>query len=68
MAEHKFRIGQMVIYARRVLGREEPPAEFEVLRLLPSDGAENQYRIKSTVEAFEHVVRESQLSRPPSRG
>jgi negative regulator of sigma E activity len=34
---------------------------YEVVRLLPSDGADYQYRIKNAKEAFERVARESQL-------
>jgi hypothetical protein len=34
---------------------------YEVVRLLPSDGFDYQYRIKSAGEAFERVARESQL-------
>jgi len=34
---------------------------YQVVKLLPSDGADYQYRIKNANEAFERVVRESQL-------
>ena len=34
---------------------------YQVLRLLPFDGDDCQYRIKSTIEAFERVAKESQL-------
>jgi hypothetical protein len=34
---------------------------YEVVKLLPSDGADYQYRIKSSTEAFERVAKESQL-------
>lgn len=34
---------------------------YEVVRLLPNDGSDYQYRIKNPSEAFERVVRESQL-------
>jgi hypothetical protein len=33
------------------------------LKLLPSDGSDYQYRIKSPAEAFERVAKESQLDR-----
>jgi hypothetical protein len=44
-----------------VAGRED----FKVTRLLPADGSECEYRIKSTGEPFERVARESQLDRLP---
>jgi hypothetical protein len=36
------------------------------VRLLPSDGAQFQYRIKAVGESFERTAMESQLSRPSS--
>jgi hypothetical protein len=36
---------------------------YQIVKLLPSDGDEHQYRIKSTSEAFERVAKESQLDR-----
>jgi hypothetical protein len=36
---------------------------YQIVKLLPSDGEEHQYRIKSTDEAFERVAKESQLDR-----
>ena len=36
---------------------------YQVVKLLPSDGDDYQYRIKSASEAFERVAKESQLDR-----
>jgi hypothetical protein len=36
---------------------------YQIVKLLPSDGDEHQYRIKSAGEAFERVAKESQLDR-----
>jgi hypothetical protein len=36
---------------------------YRIVKLLPSDGDEYQYRIKSVSEAFERVAKESQLDR-----
>ena len=36
---------------------------YQIVKLLPADGDEHQYRIKSTSEAFERVAKESQLER-----
>jgi hypothetical protein len=35
---------------------------YKVVRLLPTDGEDCQYRIKSSTEAFERVAKESQLA------
>ena len=60
LKEHKFEIGQTV-YFRRAPSAIWPPSTYQVVKLLPSDGADYQYRIKSATEAFERVARESQL-------
>jgi len=36
---------------------------YQIVKLLPSDGEDYQYRIKSANEAFERVAKESQLDR-----
>jgi hypothetical protein len=58
---HKFRIGQCVYFTSRPLGHMIANSTYEVVKLLPSDGADYQYRIKNSKEAFERVARESQL-------
>ncbi len=37
---------------------------YEVIRQLPTEGDDCQYRIKSSIEAFERVAKESQLAFP----
>jgi hypothetical protein len=59
--EHKFQIGQSVYFTSRPIGHMVANSVYEVVRLLPSDGFDYQYRIKSAREAFERVARESQL-------
>jgi len=41
--------------------RAAADAEFKVVRPLPDDGGETQYRIKSVREPHERVVKESDL-------
>ena len=36
---------------------------YRIVKLLPNDGDDYQYRIKSATEAFERVAKESQLDR-----
>lgn len=36
--------------------------EYKVLKLLPSDRGEQQYRIKSIAELYERIAKESELS------
>lgn len=61
MREHKFSIGETVYFTSRLIGHMNANSSYEVVRLLPSDGADYQYRIKNQREAFERVVKESQL-------
>ena len=61
MKEHKYHIGQTVLFTSRPIGHMAPNSTYEIVRLLPSDGADFQYRIKNPKEAFERVARESQL-------
>src|SRR5215469_2198073 len=60
MAAHKYKVGQLVtLHSTRHCVWAEP---FEVVRLLPSAGADFQYRIMSTRDRHERVVFESELS------
>lgn len=61
MGAHKFTIGQTVSYTPGMFGRNNGSGTYRVVRLLPFDGSEFQYRIKSLGEAYERVARESQL-------
>jgi hypothetical protein len=58
---HKFRVGQTVFYTSSPISRPGASGSYEVVKLLPSDGEDYQYRIKNPGEAFERVAKESQL-------
>jgi hypothetical protein len=58
---HKFRVGQTVSYTSSPITRPGASGSYKVVRLLPSDGDDYQYRIKHAGEAFERVAKESQL-------
>jgi hypothetical protein len=55
MASHKFEAGQTVAVAPR---RYDPKigGSFEVVRILPAERGNNQYRIRSVVDGHERVV------------
>jgi hypothetical protein len=59
--EHKFEIGQGLNFTPRRTTYGLSRSACEVLRLLPKEGDEPQYRIKCSNENFERVVRESEL-------
>ena len=58
---HKYRVGQTVSYTSSPISRPGASGSYQVVRLLPSDGDDYQYRIKNPGEAFERVAKESQL-------
>ena len=61
---HKYRVGETVYYTSPTFGRAAATGSYTVVKLLPSDGDDYQYRIKSSGEAFERVAKESQLDKP----
>ncbi len=64
MANHKFKVGQMVDFNPSLrAGVQASAREYKILRLLPQEGGEHLYRIKTIAEAFERVARESELVR-----
>lgn len=63
LKSHKYSLGQTVRYIAGPISRVNDSDTFKIVKLLPLDGDEHQYRIKSTGEAFERVAKESQLDR-----
>jgi hypothetical protein len=61
LRSHKFRVGQTVLYTSSPISRPGASGTYKVVKLLPSDGDDYQYRIKNPGEAFERVAKESQL-------
>lgn len=60
---HKYHVGETVYYTSPTFGRAAATGSYTVVKLLPSEGDDYQYRIKSSGEAFERVAKESQLDR-----
>jgi len=60
---HKYHVGETVYYTSPTFGRAAASGSYTVVKLLPSEGDDFQYRIKSSGEAFERVAKESQLDR-----
>ena len=57
---NRFRSGQTVRLVRSTL-RTAADGEFKIVRSLPDEGGETQYRIKSAREPYDRVVKESDL-------
>ena len=63
VSTHKYRVGETVYFTSPSFGRAAASGSYTVVKLLPTDGDDCQYRIKSSGEAFERVAKESQLDR-----
>jgi hypothetical protein len=64
---HKFALGQPVRLIGNAVNRLGNRDGYIVTRLLPIEGPEFEYRIKSASEAHERVARESQLDASAER-
>ena len=60
---HKYQVGETVYFTSPSFGRAAATGSYTVVKLLPTEGDDHQYRIKSAGEAFERVAKESQLDR-----
>ena len=63
LRSHKYHVGETVYYTSPTFGRAAATGSYIVVKLLPSEGDDYQYRIKSSGEAFERVAKESQLDK-----
>ncbi len=63
LKSHRYTLGQTVRYIAGPFSRVNASGTFKIVKLLPPDGDEYQYRIKNQGEAFERVAKESQLDR-----
>ena len=63
LRSHKYDVGEVVYYTSPSFGRAAATGSYKVVKQLPSEGDDYQYRIKSSDEAFERVAKESQLDR-----
>lgn len=59
---HRFRIGQAVTLAPGFGYARGAGASYQIVALLPSNGAHYQYRIKNNEERFERVAAENELT------
>jgi len=63
MARHRFKVGQLVDFSPARPGVPTPGRQYVIVRLLPAEGGELLYRVKSKAETFERVAKESELAR-----
>jgi hypothetical protein len=61
MSGYRFKVGQTVSYIPHFGAGAK--STYKIIQLLPPEGGDFQYRIKSADEAHERVAKESQLDR-----
>jgi len=59
----RFRSGETVRLLRNLSLRAAAEGEFKIVRELPDEGGETQYRVKSEREPHDRVVKESDLEK-----
>ena len=62
MDRHKFATGQSVSFLARRDELNVPSGTYTIVRQLPAEGREWQYRVKNAHDGHERVMRESQLT------
>jgi hypothetical protein len=66
MPSHSFAVGQNVDLVPSRSDGNVPRGAYTVQRLLPNDGVDREYRVRSVQDGHERVVRESQLRPRPA--
>lgn len=61
MAAHRYAVGERVEYSPGRLDGNVPRGVYTIVRHLPSETSDLQYRVKHQSDSHERVVRESQL-------
>jgi len=61
MPHHSFSVGQNVEFVPGRFDGAAPRGTYTVLRQLPNDSSDREYRVRNTHDGHERVVRESQL-------
>ena len=62
VGSHRFKIGQSVNYTSGPFGAGSASGVYKITHLLPPEGGDFQYKIKSASESHERVAKESQLN------
>ena len=65
MPHHSFAVGQRLEFDPGKFDGTAARGTHTIVRLLPNDGSDREYRVKNARDGHERVVRESQLRRGP---
>ncbi len=62
---HRYGVGQKIEFLPGKLDGAAPGGTYTVVRCMPNDGKDREYRVKNARDGHERVVRESQIQRGP---
>jgi len=65
MAAHTFSVGARIELSPDRFDSAAPSGTYTVVRQLPNDAKDREYRVKSATDGHERVVRESQIRSGP---
>ena len=65
MPHHSFAVGQKLEFDPGKFDGTAARGTYTVVCLLPNDGSDREYRVRSARDGHERVVRESELRRGP---
>ena len=65
MPLHSFAVGQSIELVPDRFAAAAPHGTYTVVRLLPNDSSDREYRVKNARDGHERVVRESQIRLGP---
>ena len=63
MAVAKYKVGQVVDFNPIRASVPASVREYKILKLMPRESGEQEYRIKSIAEVFDRIAKESELSK-----
>jgi hypothetical protein len=61
MSRHRFAVGQSIEFVHGRMEGTAPRGAYTVVRQLPNDAMDREYRVKNDRDGHERVVRESQI-------
>ena len=65
MPHHSFAVGQMLEFDPGKFDGTAARGTYTVVRLLPNDGSDREYRVKNARDGHERVMQESQIRLGP---
>ncbi|MBU8542530.1 MULTISPECIES: hypothetical protein [Roseomonadaceae] len=59
--QHRYNVGQRIEFAPGRFDGSAPSGAYTVVRQLPNDAQDREYRVKNSRDGHERIIRESQM-------